>query len=80
MSLEARKISHVKAFLDIENENLIEAIEELLHNKKIENYEQNLKPITMEQYKAEIKMAINDEENGRLIKADDLKKQIQGWE
>ncbi len=80
MNIEARKILLVKEFLNIDNENIIRAIEELLHNKKIENYESNLKPMTMERYKAEIKMAIKDEKNGRLIKADDLKKQIQEWD
>jgi len=80
MNIEARKISLVKEFLDIENEQTIQEIEEFLHNKKIEAYESNIKPMTMERYKAEIVMAIKDEENGRLIKAEDLKKQIQEWD
>lgn len=80
MDIEARKISLVKEFLNIDNEKIIRAIEELLHNKKVENYESDLKPMTMERYKMEIEMAIRDEKNGRLIKADDLKKQIQEWD
>jgi len=80
MDIEARKISLIKEFLNIDNEKIIRAIEELLHNKKIENYESDLKPMTMERYKMEIEMAVRDEKNGRLIKADDLKKQIQEWD
>jgi len=80
MGIEARKISLVKEFLNIDNEKIIRAIEELLHSKKVENYESDLKPMTMERYKMEIEMAIRDEKNGRLIKADDLKKQIQEWD
>jgi len=80
MDIEARKISLVKEFLNIDNEKIIREIEKLLHNKKVENYESSLKPMTMERYKAEIEMAIKDEKNGRLIKADDLKKQIQEWD
>lgn len=80
MNIEARKISLVKEFLNIDNETIIREIEELLYSKKIENYESNLKPMTMDRYKAEIEMAIKDEKNGRLIKADDLKKQIQEWD
>ncbi len=80
MGIEARKISLVKEFLNIDNEKIICAIEELLHSKKVENYESDLKPMTMERYKMEIEMAIRDEKNGRLIKADDLKKQIQEWD
>lgn len=80
MNIEARKISLIKEFLNIDNEKIIRAIEELLHNKKIENYESDLKPMTMERYKAEIEMAIKDEINGRLIKANDLKRQIREWD
>ena len=79
MNIEARKISLVKEFLNIDNENIIRAVEELLHKKRVENYENDLKPMTMERYKSEIEMAIDDEKKGRLIKADDLKKQIQEW-
>lgn len=80
MNIEARKISLMKEFLNIENEQIIIEIEKILHKKKIENYESNLKPMTMDRYKAEIQMSINDEENGRLIKAADLKKQVQEWD
>lgn len=80
MNIEARKISLVKEFLNIENEQTIQEIEEFLHNKKMESYESSLKPMTMHQYKAEIEMSIKDEENGRLIKVEDLKKQIQEWD
>lgn len=80
MNIEARKISLVKDFLDLDNEKIISEIEELLHKRKMEVYEDNLKPMSMDQYEAEIKAAIADEENGRLIKAEDLKKQIQEWD
>lgn len=52
MNIEARKISLVKEFLNIDNETIIREIEELLYSKKIENYESNLKPMTMDRYKA----------------------------
>lgn len=79
MNIEARKISLVKEFLNVENEEIIQEMEDLLHEKKAETYEGNLKPMSMARYKAEIERAIDDEKNGRLIKADDLKNQIQEW-
>lgn len=41
--------------------------------------EKNLKPMSMEQYNAEIDQAMEDSKNGRMIKATDLKAKIQKW-
>lgn len=35
---------------------------------------------TSTRYKAELQRTVNDEENGQLTKADDLKKQIGEWD
>jgi len=80
MNIEARKIALVKEFLNIDNENTIRAIEQLLNEMKATAYEEDLMPMSMAQYKAEIQRAIDDETNGRLIKAKDLKKQIREWD
>lgn len=80
MNIEARKLSLVKEFVNIDNEKIIREIEELLNKRKIEAYEENLKPMSMARYKAEIEKAIEDEKSGRLIKAEDLKRQIKEWD
>lgn len=80
MNIEACKISFVKEFLNVDNENIIREVEDLLHKKKTEIYEENLKPMSMAQYKAEIAGAIDDEKNGRLIKANGLKEEIREWD
>lgn len=79
MNLEARKISLIQEFLRIDNEKLITALENLLYKTKTEFFEENLKPMSLEDFNREIDKAINDEEKNRLIPAEDLKKKIQKW-
>lgn len=79
MNLEARKISFVQEFLRLQNEEIVSGLENLLRKRKAEMIEKNLKPMTMEQYNAEIDQAMEDSKNGRMIKAIDLKAKIQKW-
>ena len=79
MDLEARKISFVQEFLRLQNEEIVSRLEKLLRKRKAELAEKNLKPMTMEQYNAEIDQAMEDSKNGRMIKATDLKAKIQKW-
>ena len=42
MNIEARKISLLKEVLNIDNEKIIRAVEELLHRKETEAFEEDL--------------------------------------
>ncbi|MCO5268593.1 MAG: hypothetical protein M9897_06845 [Brumimicrobium sp.] len=79
MNIDSRKILLAKEVLNLEDEKIIQIFEKLLKEVKLSNYESSLKPISLEQYKSEIHLAIQDEKAGRMIKATDLKKQIRGW-
>ncbi len=79
MDLEARKRSFVQEFLRLQNEEIVSGLEKLLRKKKAELLEKNFKPMTMEQYNADIDQAMEDSRNGRMIKATDLKAKIQKW-
>lgn len=79
MDLEARKISFVQEFLRLQNEEIVSGLEKLLRKRKAELTEKNFKPMTIEQYDAEIDQAMEDSKNGRMIKATDLKAKIQKW-
>ena len=79
MDLEERKISFVQEFLRLQNEDIIIGLEKLLRKKKAEMNEKNFKPMTMEQYNAEIDQAMEDSKNGRMIEATDLKANIKKW-
>lgn len=79
MNLEARKISFVQEFLRINNEYVINALEKLLHKNKSEQFEQNLKPMSLEQLNLEIDQSLEDEKNDRLTSAKSLKENIHKW-
>jgi hypothetical protein len=79
MDLEARKINFVQEFLRIENENIINSLENLLRKSKSELFEDNLSPMSLEQFHADIDKALDDSENDRMIKATDLKAKIEKW-
>lgn len=79
MTIEARKILLVQEFLRIDNENIIKAIEDLLHQSKskTEAFERKIKPMSIEEFNNEIDKALLDEENYRLTSTTTLKKKIQ---
>lgn len=79
MNIDTRKISLAKQVLSLNNEEVLKAFEDLLKEAKMANYEANLKPKSLDQYKDEIRSAIKDEKVGRLTKATDLKEQIREW-
>lgn len=79
MNLETRKIEFVQEFLKVQSEEIISGLENLLRKRKAELIEKSFEPMTMKQYNTEIDQAMDDSENGRMIKATDLKAKIQKW-
>ena len=79
MNIDTRKISLAKQVLSLNNEEVLKAFEDLLKEAKLANYGSNLKPKSLDQYKDEIRLAIQDEKMQRITKATDLKEQIKGW-
>lgn len=79
MTLEARKISLIQEFLRIDNEKIISALENFLSKHKSDIFEENLKPMSTEQFNKEIDQALEDEKNNRTILAKDLKAKIEKW-
>lgn len=79
MDLEARKISFIQEFLRLQNEEIIVGLEKLLHKRKAELLEKEMKPMSMEQFNNEIDQSIEDSKNGRVISAKDLKRKVQKW-
>ena len=80
MNLETRKIEFVQEFLRLQYEEIVSELEKLLQKRKTELIENSLKPMSMEQFNAEIDHAMDDSKNGRMIKAADLKAKVQKWD
>jgi len=79
MNLEARKLSFIQEFLRLQNEEIVSGLENFLRKRKIELLENDLKPMSLEQFNKEIDQALDDSKNERIIKASDLKDKIQKW-
>lgn len=79
MDLEARKLSFIQEIIRIENQDLIEGLEKMLLKWKSELYEKNLKPMSIEQFNADIDQSLEDSKNDRVISAQDLKAEIKKW-
>ena len=77
MDLQARKISFVQEFLRLKNEEIISGLESMLKKRKSEIYENELKPMSLENFNKEIDQALEDSENDRVIKATDLKSKFK---
>ena len=72
MNLDTRKLLVIQEFLRIQNEEIVSDFEELLKQRKVEQYENDLTPMDLKQFNAEIDLAIDDSENDRVIKATEL--------
>lgn len=79
MNLEARKITFVQEFLKLQNEEMISSLENLLQKQKVELLESKLKPMSLEQFHAEIDQSLKDVENGHVIEAKTLKEKVRAW-
>ena len=77
MNLQARKISFVQEFLRLKYEEIISGLESMLKKRKSEIYENELKPMSLDNFNKEIDQALEDSENDRVIKATDLKSKFK---
>ncbi|WDF62400.1 hypothetical protein [Flavobacterium sp. KACC 22763] len=80
MDLEARKISFVQEFLRLQNEEIVNQLENLLHEQKVQLLDLEMKPMSLDQFNNEIDQSINDVAQGRITSAKDLKSRIQKWD
>jgi len=67
----------VQEFLRLKNEEIISGLESMLKKRKSEIYENELKPMSLENFNKEIDQALEDSENDRVIKASDLKSKFK---
>lgn len=80
MDLEARKISFVQEFLRLQNEEIVDQLEKLLHEQKVQLLDLEMKPMSLDQFNNEIDQSVNDVAQGRISSSKDLKSRIQKWD
>ncbi len=79
MDLEARKISFVQEFLRLQNEDIINYLEQVLHEKKADLADSQISPMSREQFNADITTSLGDIQNNRITDAQTLKQKISKW-
>ena len=79
MNLQTRKIAFVQEFLRLQNESVIGELEKILRNKKVEEIEKSMFPLSIEQFNKEIDQSLKDSKIDNVISAQNLKKKIQKW-
>ncbi len=79
MDLQARKEYFIQEFLRLQNEEIISQFESLLKISRKKAKEQELQPMSIEQFHGEIEQSMDDSRNGRKIELNDLLNNIKEW-
>jgi hypothetical protein len=79
MSIQTRKESIIQEVLKIKDSETISIFEKILKDRKIKEYEGNLKPMSLEKLKAEIDQSFEEIRNGKFISDEILEKEINKW-
>jgi hypothetical protein len=79
MDLQSRKIGFVQEFLKLQSEEVISQLEKILRKETKTSFDEELKPMSVQELNDRIDKSMEDSKNGRLIKASDLKAKIDKW-
>ncbi|WP_396192999.1 hypothetical protein [Flavobacterium sp.] len=77
MNIETRKLTFIQEFLRLENEDIVIGLEKLLHKRKAELIEKDLKPMSLEKFNSDIDQSYDDYVNNDMITAKNLKNKFQ---
>ena len=80
MDFQLRKITFVKEFLQLEDDEMLTLMEQLLRIKKDSLESQsNIQPMTLEELNKRINQSMEDSKNGKVISSAELLAEIQKW-
>ena len=79
MDIGTRKLSFVREFLRISDEELIIKLERLLRSERNKRISKELSPLTMDEFNKMIDESEEDFINGRVTEARDLLKRVDSW-
>jgi hypothetical protein len=77
MNIETRKLTFIQEFLRLENEDIVIGLEKLLHKRKAELIEKDLKPMSLEKFNSDIDQSYDDYVSNDMITAKNLKNKFQ---
>ena len=79
MNIQARKLILIEEFLRISDENLITKLESLIRQEKQTAHENNLEPMSLNEFHDMIDRVKQDSEAGRVIPHQELKGKVKTW-
>jgi len=79
MDIQTRKLDFIQDFLKYANNSILDKFEALLKQEREKEFEQEIKPMTLEQYEQRIDKALKDVEHNRVKRARALKNEIATW-
>lgn len=79
MDLQTRKIQFIQRVLRIQNENILEKLEKLLHQEREKLIEKDLEPMSIEEFNSLVDAAEEDDKNGQLYNAVGILNDIDRW-
>jgi hypothetical protein len=79
MDLQTRKLELIQAFLKVKSEDVISKIEKLLKAEKSKSTNNELKPMSIEEFNSRIDQSLEDSKNDKVIDQEDLKAILDKW-
>ncbi len=79
MDLQTRKLALIQEFLKIQSEEVISRLEKILKKENQKSGQEDLKPMTIEEFNARTDQSMEDSKNGRLTEASELKAKMDKW-
>lgn len=79
MDIQTRKINFIQDFLRLRNTKLIDKLEKILLEDKAKDYEENLKPMSVDRFNQMIDKSLEDVHQGNVIDARELKETVKKW-
>ena len=67
MDLQTRKIHFIQEFLRTANSSILEKFEKMLRQERKKMYEEEVKPMTLDQYEKRIDSALDYYKNKRVL-------------
>ncbi len=79
MNLQTHKLNLIGALLDVNDAKVLSRVETFLNAEISAAREKKVVPMTMEEYRAEVELALEDIRAGRVISQEDLEKEMETW-
>lgn len=79
MDLQTRKLTFVREFLNIQNEDIVDRFEKMLKKEKSRSIENDIQPMALDEFYKRIDQSMLDSKHGKLTDIDKLIKEIEEW-